>query len=117
MAPPVRLRAQLPDDRHNGLFAPDKVNDFLAQPRTAVLVVGVLFAPSTDVNNETGVSEPVLRFKHIEVISPGHDHYGMAAEIMHQAHQVRTGEMMLPFQPGEDIPVPHDGEPETGDSQ
>jgi hypothetical protein len=68
-------------------------------------VVGVLFAPTTEVSNETGISQPVLRFKHIEAVEPGHDHYGLISEIMHQAHQERTGEMMLPFPPGEDIRI------------
>jgi hypothetical protein len=105
MPGPLKLRAQLPDDRHNGLVDPAKVTDFLSQPRNAVLVVGVLYCPTTEVNNETGASVPVVRFKHIEVVSPGHDAYGLVAEILHQEHQGRTGEMMLPFPPGEDIRI------------
>jgi hypothetical protein len=105
MTAPVKLNGSLPEDRRNGLYDTGTVNDFLAHPRNAVLVVGVVYNWKTETFNEGGDVVPVLRFKHVEVIQPGHDHYSMAAEILHQAHQARTGEMMLPFQPGEDIPV------------
>jgi hypothetical protein len=115
MANPVKvLGGSLPDDRHNGLFDPKVINDLLGAPRSAVLVVAIVANFRTETNNETGSVIPVLKFHHIEVAGDG-PLRSQAAHILHQLHEQRTGEMMLPFEPGEDIPAP--SEEQTGDGQ
>jgi hypothetical protein len=113
-AAPLRLNPALPDDQKNGLFDSKVVEDFLGAPRTAILVIGIVSNAVTETNNDTGTIRPVIKFRHIEVVGPGHDHYGIAAEILLQAQGARTGAMMLPFEPGQDIPLAGAEEPEEG---
>lgn len=112
MAPPVKLSSALPDDRKNGLWQSQIVNDLLAQPRAAVYAIVVLTNSKTETNNDTGEVTPVARIRHIEIVDDAHA--SQIAQILQGAHQERTGEMMLPFERGEDVPAPHD--PETGDA-
>jgi len=114
MTPPVKLRANLPDDRHNGLYDPEMVTGFLSSPMNAVLVIGIVYSPNTDSDNERGIAVPVVRFKHIEAVSDPKLR-SQAAHILHQLHEQRTGEMALPFEPDQDIPRPGEGDPYTGD--
>lgn len=114
MTAPVKLSGALPDDRLNGLFAPDKVTDFLAQPASAVYVICVVTNAKTETNNETGAVVPVLKIRHVEVVD--NHSAGKVAEILQHAHEGRTGEMMLPFERGEDIPAPGQAPPEEGTS-
>jgi len=100
---PVKLSGTLPDDVRCGLYADKTVQEFLAQPRQAVLVVGLVTNVETRTNNVSGTVTPLLKFVHVEVVAPGHDHYGLASEILMQAHAARTGAMMLPFEPGQDV--------------
>jgi len=103
MSNPVKLSGTLPDDVKCGLYADKTVQDFLGKPRNAVLVVGIVTNVETRTNNISGTVTPLLRFAHVEVVQPGHDHYGLASEILMQAHADRTGAMMLPFEPGHDV--------------
>jgi hypothetical protein len=113
MGNPVRVMGgSLPDDRHNGLYDPKVVNDLLGQPRNAVLVVAVVTNFKTETNNETGVLTPLLKFHHIEVASD-EKLRSQAAHILHELHAERTGELMLPFEPGQDVPLPG----ETGNTE
>src|SRR6202035_1072828 len=104
----------LPDDRFNGLFDPPKVMDFLAQPTSAVYVIAVVTNFKTETNNETGTVTPIVKIRHIEVVDD--DSAPKVAQILHQLHETRTGEMMLPFERGEDIPQPGQDLPETGET-
>jgi hypothetical protein len=112
MAPPVKLSSALPDDRKNGLWQSQVVNDLLAQPRAAVYAIVVLTSAKTETNNDTGEVTPVVKIRHIEIVGDGPA--SKVAQFLQEAHQARTGEMMLPFERGEEIPVPHD--PEDGEA-
>jgi hypothetical protein len=111
MAPPVKLSSALPEDRMNGLWQGVVINNLLAQPRSAVYAIVVLTNGKTETNNDTGAVTPVVRIRHIEIV--GDDAASKVSQFLQEAHQARTGEMMLPFERGEDVPAPHD--PETGD--
>jgi hypothetical protein len=110
MTPPVKLRAALPDDRVNGLFSPEIVTALLSEPNKAVYVIGVLTNVRTETDNLTGVNQPGVRFHHIEVVDD--THAGSVAQMLADLLQERTGEMMLPFERGEELPAPGQ---ETGD--
>jgi hypothetical protein len=106
MGNPVKVMGgSLPDDRHNGLYDPKVVNNLLSQPNNAVLIVAIVANLNTVTNNETGNITPVLKFHHIEVASD-EKLRSQAAHILHELHAERTGELMLPFEPGQDIPLP-----------
>jgi hypothetical protein len=101
---PVRLSGQLPDGQKNGLFAQDKVLDFLSQPTTAIYVIGVLTNCQTVTNNETGENVPVLKFRHVEVVDSAQA--AAVSQILHKLHETRTGELALPFEYGEEVARP-----------
>lgn len=100
MPPRVKLSSAIPDENLNGLFTDAMLTEFLANPNRTVLVVGLLTNARNETNNETGTTTPILKFRHLEAVTKDHDHYGLVAEVLSQEHQRRTGEMMLPFEPG-----------------
>ena len=93
-----KLSSSAPDANRNGLDDPVIVRALLDDPNKLRLVVALVSVDEIKRNVVTGIELPVVKIRHIEI--PPADHAKIVTEILHQAHQDRTGEMMLPFEPG-----------------
>src|SRR5215472_7077055 len=98
----VTISGALPEAPLNGVGIHSK--DFIADPRKMRLVVGLMAADKTVVNNKTDSTYPVLAFKHLELVLPGKDTKAVAEALAH-ALASRTGAEELPLQYDTDMPL------------
>lgn len=104
----TKLHGSLPEDpEKNGLDTLGK--EALAARRKTFLVVALVSGFVASDNFDEDKMTVWLRVRHAEVVPD--DQRGLAAEILFQAYQGRTGALMLPVEPGEDF-IP--GGPEEG---
>lgn len=97
----ITLAGSTPPDQNNGLAPASK--DFLAHPREARLIVGLVSCKKSVRDHETGAEYPVLCFKHLELVSD--EDKQAAADMLGKGLAARTGIQELPLEPGEEVPM------------
>lgn len=97
----ITLAGSMPPDLNNGLASAAK--EFLAHPREARLIVGLVTCKKSVRDNDTGSEYPVLSVRHWELV--GAEDQQAAATMLGKGLAARTGIQELPLEPGEEVPM------------
>jgi hypothetical protein len=102
----ITLSGAIPGDNNDGIGPHAK--DLIDHPLTLVNVVCRVAVSKIVTNTETGVTYPVIKIHHWEVV--GDEHMQKFGEIIGAAYGGRTGVLELPFPAGE-VPMKDEADP------
>jgi len=101
----VGFGGTMPADDVNGLFR--HAEGLRSEPKKLHLVVGLVDVVTLNVKPRTDEPpKPVLAFRHVELAyDEDSDDGKQLREILERMYVARTGKMLLPFEPGAEIPA------------